>query len=181
MAGSGYEDLLIEAGVCANGSIDKVISGKHYNRAMHVRHRMLDALERILLDEFMIGNSVNTSDWNEVSTLAAFPSNDNLRDVVNSNKFTTFVNNFNSYKDEIRQCKQGKTAQFWISYCDSVWILLMFHRAIKENNQELYIDSLLKMCSLLFSSYRLHYARYLPLYYTQLKVLPTFHRDAELV
>ena len=87
---------------------------------MHVRHRMLEALERTLLGEFMIGNSVNTSDWNEVSTLAAFPSNDNLRDVDNSNKFTTFVNNFNSYKDEIRQCKQEKTAQFWISYCDSV-------------------------------------------------------------
>ena len=31
VAGSGFEDFVIQADVCAGGSIDKVIAGKHYN------------------------------------------------------------------------------------------------------------------------------------------------------
>ena len=29
MTGSGFEDIVLEAGICASGSISKVISGKH--------------------------------------------------------------------------------------------------------------------------------------------------------
>ena len=31
---SGFEEILVESGICASGSINKVVSGKHYNRAM---------------------------------------------------------------------------------------------------------------------------------------------------
>jgi len=34
MAGSGFEEVLIEAGACASGSINQVMNGSHYNRAM---------------------------------------------------------------------------------------------------------------------------------------------------
>jgi len=34
MCESGFEDIVIEAGLCASGSIEQVTSGKHYNRAM---------------------------------------------------------------------------------------------------------------------------------------------------
>ena len=34
LQGSGFTDIVIEAGVCASGSVEKVLSGKHYNRAM---------------------------------------------------------------------------------------------------------------------------------------------------
>ena len=35
--GSGLSEIVIEAGVCASGSLDKVMSGKHFNRALRVR------------------------------------------------------------------------------------------------------------------------------------------------
>ena len=53
MAGSGFEELIIEAGICASGSINKVIAGKHYNRVMRTHQLMLDALERLLLQAYM--------------------------------------------------------------------------------------------------------------------------------
>ena len=49
--GSGFEDI-IEAGVCASGSLQKVMPGKHYNCALRVHKLMLEALERLLLNVF---------------------------------------------------------------------------------------------------------------------------------
>jgi len=50
MCGSGFEDIVIEAGLCASGAIERVTSGKHYNRALRVHQRMLDGLERMMLN-----------------------------------------------------------------------------------------------------------------------------------
>ena len=48
----GFEEILFESGICASGSINKVMSGKHYNRAMRVHKLTLKALERLLLKKF---------------------------------------------------------------------------------------------------------------------------------
>jgi len=44
----GFKNIIIEAGLCASGSIEQVMSGKHYNHAMWVHQRMLETLERML-------------------------------------------------------------------------------------------------------------------------------------
>ena len=49
---SDFEEILVESGICASGSINKLMSGKHYNRAMRVRKLTLKALERLLLKKF---------------------------------------------------------------------------------------------------------------------------------
>ena len=46
---SGLEEVLIESGICASGSIEQVLRGKHYNRALRVHKVVYEALERILL------------------------------------------------------------------------------------------------------------------------------------
>jgi len=51
-AGSGFEELLIEAVTCASGSINQVMNGSHYNRVIRVHKLMVDALERMLLNHF---------------------------------------------------------------------------------------------------------------------------------
>ena len=52
MKGSGLSEILIESGVCASGSLEKVMSGKHYNRALRVHKLTVEALERLLLCKF---------------------------------------------------------------------------------------------------------------------------------
>jgi len=52
MSGTGFKEILIEADVCASGSIEKVLSGKHFNRAVRVHQRMLEAVEQFLWEEF---------------------------------------------------------------------------------------------------------------------------------
>ena len=50
--GSGFEDNIIEPGVSISRSLQKVMSGKHYNRALRVHQLMLEELERLLLNVF---------------------------------------------------------------------------------------------------------------------------------
>jgi hypothetical protein len=40
MTGSGFEEMLIDSGLGASGSIAKVIDGKHFNRAFRVHQRV---------------------------------------------------------------------------------------------------------------------------------------------
>lgn len=54
MAGSGFEEILLQSNLCASGSIDQVMTGKHYNRAIRVHQRMLEAVEQILIEVFSL-------------------------------------------------------------------------------------------------------------------------------
>lgn len=183
MTGSGFEDILIEAGLCASGSIDKVMSGKHYNRAMRVHQRMNDAIERLLLDAF-IDNVLKLSNdsmptYPEFVDLAASPSQENLMKVVENEECSLFITKLCQFKSEVRAGKLGHTAKFWLMYSDCVMILLRFQRSVKENNFALYIESIRELCSLLFSADHLHYARYLPVFLLQLENLSLTHPGAE--
>jgi hypothetical protein len=102
-------------------------------------------------------------------------------EVIVSEEYQQFCRDYNAFKDEVRQGKYGETAQIWINYCDSVRILLRFLEAVEENNLDLYIDSLYAMSSLLFSSDHLNYARYLPMYYLQLRQLVDTNPDVRKV
>ena len=52
MQGSGFDDVVIESGICTSGSLKKVMYGKHYNRALRVHKLMLESLERLLFRAF---------------------------------------------------------------------------------------------------------------------------------
>ena len=53
VAGSGFEDVLFQTGLCSSGSITGVLSGKHYNRCWTVHEAFSEALERLFLERFM--------------------------------------------------------------------------------------------------------------------------------
>ena len=50
MEGTGFADILIEAGLIGNFSLKGVISGKQYERCLHCHKIVLESLERMLLD-----------------------------------------------------------------------------------------------------------------------------------
>ena len=53
MSGSGFEDTVHQARVCSLGSLNRVISGSHYNRCWTVHANFAEALERLLLQRFL--------------------------------------------------------------------------------------------------------------------------------
>jgi hypothetical protein len=180
MAGSGFEDVLIQSGLCASGSIDQVMSGKHYNRAIRVHQRMLEAVERMLMEAFThTHSSTGMSTFIEkMSMLPDYPNAESFSCTLSDNDFVDLSDQYEDFKNKVRQGQLGKTAQFWVSYCDCVWTLLRFQLAVKMNDLSLFIRSLREMCGILFSSNHLNYAKYLPLYYTLLMNLDSTHPGA---
>ena len=53
MAGSGLSYLIFKAGLIGTGSMQGVLTGKHYDRAMHCHNIVLESLERVLLEQFL--------------------------------------------------------------------------------------------------------------------------------
>ena len=54
LEGSGFEEIVLESGLCASGSLNGVMSGKHYNRALNVHRVYLEAMERLLMKPFLL-------------------------------------------------------------------------------------------------------------------------------
>jgi len=142
---------------------------------------MLDCLEHLLLVLFhgSLPAQTVTESLHTAACLANQPTVVNLCITSDSDSCMDFLKRYDSFKERVRQGKLGKTVQFWLAYCDCVWTLLSFQRAVKENDLEMFITSMRKMCALLFSAYHVHYARYLPVYYVQLCNLEETHPGAK--
>ena len=74
MAGSGFEDIVIQAGVYAGGFIDKVMAGKHYKLAIRIHQRTLDATETLLSEAFLVQHDNDLHITNDLQTLAESPT-----------------------------------------------------------------------------------------------------------
>ena len=55
--GTGLDDIFVEGGLITHGSVQCVISGKNYSQAMTCHKTMLEALERLLLIEYVRSKS----------------------------------------------------------------------------------------------------------------------------
>ena len=53
LEGFGFEEIILESGMCSSGSLNGVMTGKHYNRAMIVHKVFLEAMERRLMRQFL--------------------------------------------------------------------------------------------------------------------------------
>ena len=84
--GSGFEDVVIKSGVCVSGSLKKVMSGKHYNRALRVHKLIVESLERVLFRAFE--NQMNyieelsDNSCKAIDELSETPNADNLNNMV---------------------------------------------------------------------------------------------------
>ena len=150
---SGFEEVLIESGICASGSIEQVLTGKHYNRALRVHKVVYEALERILLQvyESLHGCLFDKQGVTTLDHLAKNPCKDNLLACLASESCNKSLDRYDEFKETVRQGALGKTAQFWLSYMEKVGLILQFHRAAKENCLTLHLATLQRMCSMFFS------------------------------
>ncbi|KAK3735621.1 hypothetical protein QZH41_007397 [Actinostola sp. cb2023] len=178
---SGLEEVLVESGVCASGSIQQVMAGKHYNRAIRVHKIVLEALERLLLDVFENQHEEELTEETKelLCRLADDPCEENLSNALSSESCAELLLHYSEFKAKVCDGQLGKTAQFWLKYMEKVWLILRFLRATKENNFELHIASLEQMASLFFALDHPNYARYTTVYLMILLNLEETHPGAK--
>ena len=105
MSGSKFEDIVVEAGLCASVSIEQVMSGRHYNRAIRVHHRMLDAVENMLLNAFR--DTLDLTHQNDslaaVVALASEPTTPgSFCDAGGNQLCMEFLQRYENFKDQVR-------------------------------------------------------------------------------
>ena len=149
---SGFEEILVEPGICASNSIAQVINGKHYNRALRVHKIVLEALERILFHLF----EQQQEDPLPEETMAllsrtADPSEKNLSSALTDNGFKELLQRYKEFKTEVLDEKLGETAQFWMLYMEKVYLILRFLRAPRKTISA-YISPVFNRCAA-FSSH----------------------------
>ena len=172
MESSGLEDILIESGTFASGSIPTIMSGKAYNRAVRAHKLMAEALPRILNDciELCDGDVAKAirSQIMKVREHFANSKADNIPSAVDN--LSVEVNPFIQKKTTL--CTEGKKTStmfsFWHEYLQMVDILLHFIRAERTGHWELHLSSLAAMIPYFFAYDRMNYARYATVYLAQM-------------
>lgn len=172
---SGFEDVLIESGAIAAGSIKGVQTGHHYNRAMRCHKLLYEALHRLRWQSFL--KTLPESECQMVTSTLAELGQSNLEDgwmnILQTNQVQEVLQTYEGFVKQERT--RSALYDFWSSYLDMVQILLLSIRATREGNWSLHLDSCKKMVPWFHAYDRINYARYLPAYIAEMSNLPATH------
>lgn len=186
-ANSGLEDLLIESEVYAAGTTSVLMLGKSYNRGIRAHKLVMEALFRLLWKAFL--------EW--LSKKAGALDNEVKQDVVRRSsecqstiKMEGFVNDawlklqgcveplfslLDAFKSESKE--KSKVFSFWVEYIDMVLVLLQFIKAERTGNWKLHLSATAAMIPHFYSMDRVNYARWLPVYISDMNMLESNHPD----
>jgi len=127
MTMSGFEDLVIEAELAAQGSLNGVMNGHMYNRAIRTHKIMSEALRRAQIQQFLRQSDESLSNINQDQL------NDSISPYTTSRKIDPdrAVTSTQAFKDYIAaQSQCNLTFTYWNTYLELVHILLNIIRAI---------------------------------------------------
>jgi len=133
---------IIQSGICASGSLEQVMNGKHFKRALRIHQQVLAAVGRLLLHVFVDRNEIDISSFPELSSLAEHPDTSKVNDANGNAAVLTVMTDYTEFLEKVRNGDLGKTAQLWLQYRDCVWTMLHFVQAVKTNYVKLCIQSL---------------------------------------
>ena len=119
MEASGLTDVLLESNLISPGSLQGVLSGKNYNRAMSYHKVLNEALHRLLMKDFARSHdcSILAECLTQISreTLANLTKNitsDNLTGALNDDGISMKIEEYLAFCDNAKKGSLCKTGQF---------------------------------------------------------------------
>ncbi|KAK3698753.1 hypothetical protein QZH41_004049 [Actinostola sp. cb2023] len=184
---SGLEDILIESGAYAPGSISSLMKGKSYNRGVRAHKLVMEALFRLMWQAFI--------QWSHVQSQEALrPSVDEDR-IVNgiktfhqavkhkesvpekakciTSELEPLIQHFEEFRRE--QKSRSHMFTFWDEYISMVLILLQFIKAERTGNWSLHLAATSAMVPHFYAHDRPNYSRWLPVYLADMAQLEQQH------
>ena len=122
---TGLTNILVDSGIIAQGSVNSIATGRHYNRRVTVHTVAAEALRQQQVGEFL--TSLNEDERYEMMELCSklnttFPKD--TSEVIASPSFLIFVGKFTCFRE--CRCQQYSTFKLCDSYTEMVEILLTF-------------------------------------------------------
>ena len=136
------------------------MSGKNYSRAINCHKVLAESLERLLFDRYLetrSSKSLPDDLLQAIDHIINERSLENLDAAMQNKALANFLEEYSLFHGG----SLGKTAQFWLSYMNHVWLVLPLMYAVKINDYYLYGACLGKMVDLLFSFNGRNYVKYL--------------------
>ncbi|XP_071812536.1 uncharacterized protein [Apostichopus japonicus] len=167
---AGFQDVLIEAGVVATGSVTGVMNGHNYNRSVRCHKLMAEALHRLRWQSFLstLEEQKRQQFKKVVSSLqASYP-----REFDTQLEGSAYKAMMARYGDFIKEGKNNATFAFWCSYLEMIGNILLFIRATREGDWKLHLATVRVLLPWMFAYDRTNYSRYLPVYWLEMNKLP---------
>ena len=161
---AGYRDILVQSEVIADGSVDRALTGKMYNRSVRAVKLTYEALSRLLVEKFEFESDPEfaavLSNLKEIIRFNENLSRDGLDTLLNSENLKIYNEKYIDFIDNLKS-HGGELALFWISYIEMAQILLNILYATTSGNWELLLESLKGVVPYTFAYDNVNYARYL--------------------
>lgn len=187
-ADAGLRDLLVEAGVVAQGSVSSVLEGRHYNRGVRAHKIVYEALMRLVWTQFCehvvstfedASRILLTEAIRHIASLSEDLSEKQVISLIESESLQFLFDQLRKYMDCLR-FSSGPLSAFWMSYIDMVSLMLDTIRASREGNWNLHMACIRSLIPWCFAYDHCNYARYLPVYYAQMTSLHDHFPDVQL-
>ncbi|CAB4007601.1 Hypothetical predicted protein [Paramuricea clavata] len=174
---AGLRDVAVHSEMIAEGSIDSVLNGKHYNRGIRLHNIMYEAMTKLLLENFedcLHEDSLEllSDHKTHLDQLKLNLCQEEIEQVLESDLLQQWENRFQEHVADIRQ-NGSDLAKFWITYLQLCELLLDLINATRTGNWELYLFCIEAVIPWTFAYDRQNYARYLIPYLNDMRALPT--------
>jgi len=173
--GSGLSDLLVAAGVIADGSVDQALKGKHYKRGMRCLRLMYETLMRQIVQ-------TGAENGNTVQSDAIKASLQVLQDKSTSDEERQRAYVFLEGEPEVMsvvsqelerlESSDSPMTRLWLSFLNMTEILMMNFHALRTQNWDEFKASVRLMIPWLQVYDNTNYGRWLVEFWLEIESLP---------
>jgi len=163
---AGLRDLAVESGAIAEGSINKVVEGKQYNRAIRLHKYVYKALMQIIWKKFLQFIEKNQPElyakmdtlYQHLNEFIEDINNESMNKILETALWKDLASTFDQYIEYLR-IQNGPLSSFWMMYIDLIELLLGFLRSNREGDWSLFLICIQKMIPWCFARNKVNYAR----------------------
>ena len=171
---SGFQDIVYQAGMCSEGAIKKVLSGKAYNSCWIIHEIVAEAINRLFEKAHI---NLSPSNKNTLEKNIRNEEEDH-ESKLNHNEFKSYYQSYFELKKKSLSGEFGATTQFWMTYQEIIDLIHQLHYAINVNDFSLRLSSWEELLKLSFTMNKQNYSRYGTYYVLQLRSLDSTHPGA---
>ena len=173
---AGLRELAVQSEVVAEGSIERVLEGKNYNRTVHLHKVVYEALFRMLLNKFeasLPAHAIDIFQQKEI-LIESFKLDlckDGFERIFMSKELREWNDLLVTHMNETKS-KGSDLKKFWLTYLDLCELLLNLIFSTCSGNWELYLACIEEVIPWAFAHDRHKYARSLLPFLNDMRDLP---------
>ena len=176
---AGLQDVLIESGVVASGSVTGVLNGHHYNRSIRSLKLFCEALQKLRWQSFL---KTLTKEENEKALELVHDMQTNFPEkkydeICQSNKYRELLTKYHKFIEDNNA--ENATFRNWSSFIEMFEVLLLYIRATRDGDWVLHLACLRYLLIWFFAYDRPNYSRSGTVHWFEMSVLEDTHPEID--